>query len=181
MTDSVVYYIRRGDHIKIGRTTNFRHRMSPLRPDAVLAVEPGGAALETERHQQFRRHHVRDHPDGIEWFRPGPDLLEHIERTAALHDVPELPARRRPRSRPPTMLTEEDRKHLLTLAVMARVREIRHAVIDVLDRRYGMTFEQIVERLHADHHVDVHRATIARWAQPPGIDRRRRRRGDSGE
>ena len=44
----------------------------------------------------------------------------------------------------------------------------------------GLTFDQIVDRLHAEFDVDVHRATVARWAQPPGPDRRRRRsRGEA--
>ncbi|HEX2551846.1 MAG TPA: hypothetical protein VHK64_09655 [Nocardioidaceae bacterium] len=45
----------------------------------------------------------------------------------------------------------------------------------------GLTFEQIVEKLDAQFAVKVHRATVARWAQPPGPDRRRRRRGETSE
>jgi hypothetical protein len=50
----VVYYIRRDGFIKIGVTGNFIQRMHKLRPDEVLAVEPGGRSLETARHRQLR-------------------------------------------------------------------------------------------------------------------------------
>lgn len=185
--NSVVYYIRRGDHIKIGRTVNFRARMRELRPDEVLATEPGAHEVETARHRQFRAHHVAGHPDGVEWFHPADDLLAHIEQVAAFHGVPELPAfppRRPYRPRPPNPLgplTEEDHKHLATLAAIARVNEVRHAAVAVLERRYGLTFEQIAGRLHSEYGTEVRQATVARWAQPPGPDRRRKPRGEASE
>lgn len=72
----VVYYIRIGDYIKIGTTTNLRMRMSILQPDEVLATEPGYTEVESMRHQQFR--HLRIRPKS-ERFHPAQELLEHIE------------------------------------------------------------------------------------------------------
>lgn len=51
--DPVVYYLRFGDRIKIGTTTNLRTRLISVPCDEVLAVEPGSYALERERHEQF--------------------------------------------------------------------------------------------------------------------------------
>lgn len=69
-----VYYIRRGDLIKIGHTVNLHKRMTDLMPDAVLAVEPGPQQLESMRHVQFKASRHRN-----EYFRPDDDLLRHIE------------------------------------------------------------------------------------------------------
>jgi hypothetical protein len=70
---SVVYYIRIGDVIKIGTTKNMKARMSQLIPDEILATEPGSGELENMRHKQFRHLRVRG-----ERFRPEDDLLSHI-------------------------------------------------------------------------------------------------------
>jgi hypothetical protein len=77
----VVYYLRIGNHIKIGYSANLSDRMRSYPPDAeVLATESGSKALEKARHQQFD-HQLRL---GREWFAPSLDLLTHIEnlRTA---------------------------------------------------------------------------------------------------
>lgn len=70
---SVVYYVRIRDLIKIGTTTNMQARMGRLLADEVLATEPGGEELEKMRHQQFKHLKVRG-----ERFTPAPDLLSHI-------------------------------------------------------------------------------------------------------
>lgn len=82
----VVYYLRRGDHIKIGYTTDLARRMKVLRPDELLAVEPGNLSLEMGRHHQFASSQV-EHPDGHEWFDPTPDLLVHIERMRSVYGL----------------------------------------------------------------------------------------------
>ena len=74
----VVYYMRFGDLIKIGFTTNLPVRQRTLRPDEVLATEPGTMDLERARHMQFGHAYVRR-----EMFRCTPDLREHVERLAA--------------------------------------------------------------------------------------------------
>lgn len=48
-----VYYVRCGRLIKIGMTTNLANRFSSIRPNEVLAIEPGGLELEAEMHKQF--------------------------------------------------------------------------------------------------------------------------------
>lgn len=74
-----VYYVRVGDLIKIGMTARLRQRLNAYPPDAqLLAVEPGGEALEGQRHHQFR--HLLAHRK--EWFRPGPDLMDHIAKVS---------------------------------------------------------------------------------------------------
>lgn len=68
-----VYYIRIGRLIKIGMTTNLVSRMSSLRPNEVLAIEPGGGARETSMHRQFAELRA-----GGEYFHPGAPLQQHI-------------------------------------------------------------------------------------------------------
>lgn len=72
----VVYYVRIGELIKIGTTTNLTSRLHQYPPSReLLAVEPGGTRVEHQRIKQFA--HLLAY--GKEWFRPGPDLLEHID------------------------------------------------------------------------------------------------------
>lgn len=82
----VVYYVRIGDHIKIGFTTNMKLRLSALRidPDAVLATEPGGRTLEAERHKQFAAERVSRRED----FNPSRRLLDHIGKVRQEHGPP---------------------------------------------------------------------------------------------
>lgn len=81
----VVYYIRRGNMVKIGTTKNLRERLNGLMPDEVLAIEPGGRALERERHAQFAdlRSGARS-----EYFFPGVALQRHIAHVRAEHGTP---------------------------------------------------------------------------------------------
>jgi len=72
--ESIVYYIRRGDLIKIGSTIRPRRRFTELVPDEILAIEPGDRAQEVYRHNQFR--HLRC---GGEYFRDDPELREHVQ------------------------------------------------------------------------------------------------------
>lgn len=76
----VVYYIRRGDYVKIGTTTNLRTRMRDLMPDEVLAVEPGSYKREGQLHQRFA--HIRLHPT-CEYFRLTAELRAHIASVLA--------------------------------------------------------------------------------------------------
>lgn len=89
MTD-VVYYLRRGDLIKIGWSGNLKARMRTLRPDELLAVEPGCMHIETGRHHQFATHRLPNTGDGDEWFSPAPELLGHIELIARMYPTPDL-------------------------------------------------------------------------------------------
>lgn len=72
--DGWVYFIRKGDLVKIGWSSVPRSRFNALQPDAVLHIEPGRMADERKCHAAFA--HLREHG---EWFRPEPDLLAFID------------------------------------------------------------------------------------------------------
>lgn len=80
----VVYYVRRGDFVKIGTTRDLRRRLGALRPDEILAVEPGSFTLERERHRQFA--HCR--ATG-EYFKAAPELATHLHDIRAEFGVPD--------------------------------------------------------------------------------------------
>ena len=81
----VVYYIRRGNLIKIGTTMRLRSRLTALMPDEVLALEPGDEITERQRHRQFAA--LRADPRG-EYFFPGAALQEHVSRVRVAHGAP---------------------------------------------------------------------------------------------
>jgi hypothetical protein len=83
---SIVYYIRRGDLIKIGTTVDPFRRFSGLRPDEILAFEPGGPELEASRHRQFSACRVTKRG---EYFRPSAALKGHIESLREQHGPPD--------------------------------------------------------------------------------------------
>lgn len=83
-SDSIIYYIRRGDLIKIGTTTDPARRFTALMPDEILAFEPGDDELETARHRQFGHLWHR-----AEYFRIAPELLEHARQIRHLHGDPD--------------------------------------------------------------------------------------------
>jgi hypothetical protein len=69
-----VYFIRKGDLIKIGWTTHPKRRFKELRPDAILALMDAEPIDERRCHAAFAHLRVRG-----EWFRPEADLLAYIE------------------------------------------------------------------------------------------------------
>lgn len=73
--ESVVYYMRVGNRVKIGYSTNLESRVNAVMPEEVLATEPGGPMLESVRHRQFAE--LRE---AREWFRMEGRLLEHVEK-----------------------------------------------------------------------------------------------------
>lgn len=77
---AVIYYVRFGDRVKIGTTTNIRQRMASIPHDEVLATELGSYDLEKQRHAQFAdlRHTKRG-----EWFRYEGALVDHIASLTA--------------------------------------------------------------------------------------------------
>lgn len=85
----IVYYILRGELIKIGTTTRPIKRFATLMPDAVLATEPGDTELEKIRHGQFED--MRDPNVGNEYFHPEPPLLAHIRTLREEHGIPNIP------------------------------------------------------------------------------------------
>jgi hypothetical protein len=76
----VVYFVRAGNAIKIGRTTNLPGRLKALAtasavPLELLAAVPGGRELEARLHHRWRHLHLRG-----EWFRADEAL---VSRSAA--------------------------------------------------------------------------------------------------
>lgn len=75
----VVYYIRFGERIKIGTSSNPRSRIAALPHDEVLAFERGGREVEQRRHAQFAALRW----PGSEWFRADGELLAHVALVGA--------------------------------------------------------------------------------------------------
>jgi len=76
---SVVYFVKSGDFVKIGRTTNFPDRLAKLQvgtPHAleVLHVIKGGSKREAEIHRALRDYHYRG-----EWFHYCEPLIAYFE------------------------------------------------------------------------------------------------------
>lgn len=71
-----VYYIRIDGLIKIGYTVDIRERTRAYPPTSeLLAAHPGTTELEQQMHRQFAAFRER----GREWFRPAPEVMEHID------------------------------------------------------------------------------------------------------
>lgn len=70
---SLVYYLRFGDRVKIGYTTNLPERLKAIPHDEVLATEPGTIQDERARHIAFADLRVTG-----EWFRFEEPLVSHI-------------------------------------------------------------------------------------------------------
>lgn len=68
-----VYYMRIGNRIKIGWTTNLTERLKAINPEELVATEEGGRKLEKRRHRQFADLHTHG-----EWFRMEEPLISHI-------------------------------------------------------------------------------------------------------
>jgi hypothetical protein len=84
---SVVYYARIGENIKIGYTINLRQRLGALRiyDEDLLATEPGGRELEAQRHTQFKRERIDPRRED---FRPSKELNTHIAQMVAIFGPP---------------------------------------------------------------------------------------------
>lgn len=140
--DSIVYYIRRGDFIKIGTTTSPRGRFVDLHPDEILAFEPGDRRQEKQRHRQFW--HLRQ---SGEYFHPEPDLMDHIRTIRSLYGDPD-PAWRdlnRPRGRrslPPPPLTSME---TLTVAEAGEELGINRNTL------YGWVRRKLIDAVGRDH------------------------------
>ena len=70
---AVVYYVHKGDRIKIGTTTIGEKRWK-THGGALLATEPGSHALERQRHERFAASRI----GASEWFQATPELLAWI-------------------------------------------------------------------------------------------------------
>jgi hypothetical protein len=74
----VVYYMRIGNRVKIGYSSNLVSRLAAINPEELMAAEPGNMQTEKDRHVQFSR--LRTHG---EWFRLEGSLEIHIARLKA--------------------------------------------------------------------------------------------------
>lgn len=81
----VVYYMRFGDRVKIGYTSDLHARALEVPNDEVLAAEPGGYETERKRHLQFAEFKV---PAFKEWFRLDRTLSDHIDDIRKRHGDP---------------------------------------------------------------------------------------------
>ncbi|MFD0902346.1 GIY-YIG nuclease family protein [Actinomadura sediminis] len=76
----LVYYMRLGDLVKIGWTTNLKSRREAINPQEVMATEPGNDKVERQRHKQFADLRVHG-----EWFRLESPLTEWIDQLKAAY------------------------------------------------------------------------------------------------
>lgn len=74
----LIYFLRFGDRIKIGFTTNLHLRMQQIPHDELLATVAGTMADEKHLHARFAEHRLHH-----EWFAAAPELLAHIEQIKA--------------------------------------------------------------------------------------------------
>ena len=125
--DSIIYYIRRGDLIKIGVTTEPATRFRALMPDAILAFEPGTATEELLRHRQFDHLRCRG-----EYFRSASELLELARQLRHLHGAPDPSW--------PTTATRLKRQGSHPLAYAALPPLVSHEMVTVAEasRRFGI-------------------------------------------
>lgn len=82
---SLVYYVRIGNYIKVGYSTRLRSRFTTLRADELLAVEPGGAELERQRHEEFDLERIDRRREN---FADSDRLLQHIAALNEKHGLP---------------------------------------------------------------------------------------------
>lgn len=85
-----VYFMRNGDRIKIGYTTNLRARLAALclRSDSVLLLLQGGRDLESALHRYLSEHRMPD----TEWFLYAERIHNYIGTMASGHTLPDGPA-----------------------------------------------------------------------------------------
>jgi len=75
ITGSVVYYMRIGNRVKIGYSSNLVERLNAINPEELLAAESGTTDTERRRHREFGQYRTHG-----EWFRLEGKLAEHIKR-----------------------------------------------------------------------------------------------------
>lgn len=86
----VVYFLRAGDAIKIGYTTNLAARQRALEtgsavPMELLAAIPGDRSEEARLHREWWHLHIRG-----EWFRADEELLRYIREQVNGEPAPKL-------------------------------------------------------------------------------------------
>lgn len=81
-TPSVVYFLKHGPRVKIGRTTSLRQRIASLslEPTSCVIAILGGAAKETELHNRFAPYRIHKRR---EWFTWNDDIARWVEEHKA--------------------------------------------------------------------------------------------------
>jgi T5orf172 domain len=79
----VVYFVRAGNAVKIGSTTNLAARLRALATASAVSLEllaavPGGREVEARLHRHWRHLHVQG-----EWFRADEALVRYAREQAA--------------------------------------------------------------------------------------------------
>lgn len=90
-TPWVVYYIRFGENVKIGRTTNLARRMREFCSvqDQLLAVEPGVVVDGVDRERQRHTEYADIRLPGTELFTLNDALQQHIDMVVATFGDPQ--------------------------------------------------------------------------------------------
>jgi len=82
-----IYYIRVGELVKVGYSTDVPKRMRQYPPDSVLlAVHPGTPGLEVQLHRDFTASRAR----GREWYWPDTQINEHVTKVLDQFGSPNL-------------------------------------------------------------------------------------------
>lgn len=76
--DGTVYFIRFGDRVKIGWTSNLTQRMADLPHDEILGTVPGSMKDEKRAHAAWKHLRITG-----EWFHASPELLDWINDVRA--------------------------------------------------------------------------------------------------
>lgn len=83
--ESIVYYVRRANLMKIGTTRRPNERFATLLPDEILAWEPGSQAAESARHKEFEEWRL----GGSEFFEISDALTRHTADLRERHGEPD--------------------------------------------------------------------------------------------
>lgn len=98
--DEKVYYVRVGEHIKIGFSRNISSRLNGYPPNSeLLAVELGDRKLEKARHHQFHAYLAW----GREWFTDCQEIRDHIATLPPLSETGRKRMRRGPANQAPVI------------------------------------------------------------------------------
>jgi hypothetical protein len=92
-----IYYLRLGEHIKIGYAGKMWQRMAAYPPTAVLlAHHPGTRQDEAALHRRFAGFRQA----GREWYEPNATILAHIDSVIADRGKPDPDYVRMPKDKP---------------------------------------------------------------------------------
>lgn len=95
-----IYYLRVGDHIKVGYASALESRLAAYPPTAeLLATHPGTLRDEQRLHKRFAHYRAA----GREWYEPHATLMQHIATVVAEHGEPKRFVAAKSEPRPPAI------------------------------------------------------------------------------